>query len=246
MIIYPAIDLKDGAVVRLKQGRMDDADVFSESPGDQAAAWGAKGFAWLHVVDLDGAFAGQARNGAAIEEIIAAFPGRVQLGGGIRTAEAVTYWLGRGVTRVVLGTAALRNPELVRQVAAARPGQVAIGIDVRDGRVAVEGWAEQTDMAATELVQRFHDAQVAAVIVTDINRDGLNQGANAELCAEMAAAAPIPVIASGGVSSPADIDALMAIRTPPLNGAIIGRAFYDGTLSPTDVLERVANPSASG
>lgn len=241
MILFPAIDLKGGEVVRLKQGRMNDATRFGRSPAEWAAHWAAFGFDWLHVVDLDGAFAGQSRNGDAVEAIRAAFAGKIQLGGGLRDLDGIRHWLGMGIDRVILGTAALRDPALVHEAARVFPGQIAIGIDVRDGLVAVEGWAEQTDIEATSLVRAFHDAGVSAVIVTDIHRDGLNQGANSALCQQLAQASPIPVIASGGVSSLADLDALNAITAPPLEGAIIGRAFYDSTLDPKAALRAVAS-----
>jgi phosphoribosylformimino-5-aminoimidazole carboxamide ribotide isomerase len=237
MRLYPAIDLKGGEVVRLREGRMDDATHFGQSPVDWARHWSGLGFDWLHVVDLDGAFAGDARNREAVRAILGGFAGSVQLGGGIRSIDAIAGWLEAGLARIILGTAALRDPGLVIEAAERFPGQIAIGVDVRDGLVAVSGWAEQTDMPATELIQRFHAVGVAAVIVTDIRRDGLNQGANHALCEELAKASPIPVIASGGVSSLDDIAALRAIDKPPLDGAIIGRAFYDGTLDPKAALE---------
>jgi phosphoribosylformimino-5-aminoimidazole carboxamide ribotide isomerase len=240
MHLYPAIDLKAGEVVRLRQGRMDDATGFGRSPCQWAGHWSSLGFDRLHVVDLDGAFAGQSQNGEAVRAIRAAFSGFVQLGGGIRSEAHIARWLDAGVDRLILGTAALRDPALVLRAAKAHAGKIAIGIDVRDGCVAVEGWAEQTTVKATDLVQQFANAGVAAVIVTDIHRDGLNQGVNAALCAELAAASCLPVIASGGVSHLDDLSALKAITSPPIEGAIIGRAFYDATLDPQSALSLVS------
>ncbi|MDJ0895807.1 MAG: 1-(5-phosphoribosyl)-5-[(5-phosphoribosylamino)methylideneamino]imidazole-4-carboxamide isomerase, partial [Alphaproteobacteria bacterium] len=228
MILYPAIDLKEGRVVRLLRGDMDQATTYGEHPADQARAFRAAGCGWLHVVDLDGAFAGTSRNQAAITQIIEAFDGDIQLGGGVRTLDAVEGWLGRGISRVILGTAALKDPDLVLQACAAHPGRIAVGIDARDGKVAVEGWAETSEIGVLELAGRFADAGVAAMIYTDIARDGALSGPNVEATAELARHVPVPVIASGGVSSLAD---LIALRdTGVIAGAISGRALYDGRL----------------
>lgn len=237
MDLFPAIDLKDGQCVRLLRGEMADATVFNDDPGAQAAAFVAAGCRWLHIVDLNGAFAGQPVNGAAVEAILAAAGGvPVQLGGGIRNRETIEVWLERGIARVILGTAAVRDPTLVREAAKSHPGRVAVGIDARGGRVAVEGWAETTETDATELARQFEDAGVAAIIYTDIDRDGAMQGPNVAATAALAEAVSIPVIASGGVSS---LDDLRALRDcgAPLAGAISGRALYDGRI---DLAEAVA------
>ena len=236
MILYPAIDLKDGACVRLLRGEMEAATVFGTDPAAQARAFQDAGCRWLHLVDLNGAFAGAPVNGAAVEGILAAVTAPVQLGGGIRDRATIEAWLEKGVRRVILGTAALRDPELVRQAAAAHPGRVAVGIDARDGRVAVEGWAETSDVTALDLARRFEDAGVAAIIYTDIERDGAMQGPNVVATAALARAVSIPVIASGGVSSMDDLRALKASGAP-LDGAISGRALYEGKL---DLAEAVA------
>lgn len=236
MILYPAIDLKDGACVRLLRGEMEAATVFGTDPAAQARAFQDAGCRWLHLVDLNGAFAGAPVNGAAVEGILAAVTVPVQLGGGIRDRATIEAWLEKGVRRVILGTAALRDPELVRQAAAAHPGRVAVGIDARDGRVAVEGWAETSDVTALDLARRFEDAGVAAIIYTDIERDGAMQGPNVAATAALARAVSIPVIASGGVSSMDDLRALKASGAP-LDGAISGRALYEGKL---DLAEAVA------
>jgi phosphoribosylformimino-5-aminoimidazole carboxamide ribotide isomerase len=236
MILYPAIDLKDGACVRLLRGEMEAATVFGTDPAAQARAFQDAGCRWLHLVDLNGAFAGAPVNGAAVERILAAGTAPVQLGGGIRDRATIEAWLEKGVRRVILGTAALRDPELVRQAAAAHPGRVAVGIDARDGRVAVEGWAETSDVTALDLARRFEDAGVAAIIYTDIERDGAMQGPNVAATAALARAVSIPVIASGGVSSMDDLRALKASGAP-LDGAISGRALYEGKL---DLAEAVA------
>ncbi|MGF1551597.1 MAG: 1-(5-phosphoribosyl)-5-[(5-phosphoribosylamino)methylideneamino]imidazole-4-carboxamide isomerase [Paracoccaceae bacterium] len=234
MILFPAIDLKDGACVRLIRGAMESATVFNDDPAGQARAFEAAGFEWLHVVDLNGAFAGKPVNGPAVEAILAAVSMPVQLGGGIRDRAGVDAWLGRGVARVILGTAALRDPALVREAAAAHPGRVAVGIDARGGRVAVEGWAETSDVEAADLARRFEDAGVAAIVYTDIDRDGAMQGPNVEATAALARAVSIPVIASGGVSSLDDLLALKA--TGVVTGAISGRALYDGRIDPAAAL----------
>ncbi len=233
MILYPAIDLKGGQCVRLLRGDMDAATVFGDDPAAQALAFEQAGCAWLHVVDLDGAFAGRSENSDAVEAILGAVSLPVQLGGGIRGMAAVEGWLGKGVSRVILGTAAVRDPGFVREAAAAHPGRVAVGIDARGGRVAVEGWAETTELETAELARRFEDVGVAAVIFTDIERDGAMQGPNVEATAALARAVSIPVIASGGVSSMADLAALKGCGAP-LDGAISGRALYDGRLDPAE------------
>ena len=228
MILYPAIDLKDGACVRLLRGDMASATVFGTDPAAQAAAFQAAGCRWLHLVDLDGAFAGRPANAAAVAAILAAVTVPVQLGGGIRDMGTVEGWLARGVARVILGTVAVENPALVREAARAFPGRVAVGIDAKGGRVATRGWAEVTDVSATDLARRFEDAGVAAVIYTDIDRDGAMQGPNTAATAALARAVRIPVIASGGVASLAD---LIALRdTGVIAGAISGRALYEGAL----------------
>jgi phosphoribosylformimino-5-aminoimidazole carboxamide ribotide isomerase len=245
MILYPAIDLKGGQCVRLYKGRMDQATVFGDNPAAQAKAFEDAGCRWLHLVDLDGAFAGAPRNAEAVEAILAATSIPAQLGGGIRDMAGVEAWLAKGLRRVILGTIAVRNPDLVKQAARAFPGQVAVGIDARDGMVAVEGWAETTDITALDLASRFEDAGVAAIIYTDIDRDGAMQGPNVAATAALARAVSIPVIASGGVSSLDDLRALKASGAA-LDGAISGRAIYEGKLDLTaaiDILDGRA-PSA--
>ena len=229
MILYPAIDLKDGKAVRLLRGDMDKATVFNDDPAAQALEFVAKGCEWLHLVDLNGAFAGQPVNGAAVEAILSQTGTPAQLGGGIRDMATIETWLSKGLARGILGTVAVENPALVREAAAAFPGQIAVGIDARDGKVATKGWAETTDVDATDLARSYEDAGVAAIVYTDINRDGAMQGPNIEATAALANAVSIPVIASGGVSS---LDDLLALRDcgAPLNGAISGRALYDGAL----------------
>jgi phosphoribosylformimino-5-aminoimidazole carboxamide ribotide isomerase len=229
MILDPAIDLKDGQCVRLLRGAMEAATVFGDDPAAQARAFEAAGCRWLHLVDLDGAFAGRPVNGAAVEAILAAVAVPVQLGGGIRDRATIEAWLERGVRRVILGTAALRDPGLVREAAAAHPGRIAVGIDARGGRVAVEGWAETSDVTAVDLARRFEDAGVAALIYTDIDRDGALGGPNVAATAALARAVAIPVIASGGIASLDDLRALKASGAP-LDGAISGRALYEGRL----------------
>lgn len=229
MHLYPAIDLKQGQCVRLLKGDMDQATVFNDSPGAQAAAFVAAGAGWLHVVDLDGAFAGNAVNGAAVEDILEASAGvPVQLGGGIRSVQAAGAWLDKGVSRVILGTVAVRDPDVVRDACKAFPGQVAVGIDARDGKVAVEGWADVSDLDVIDLAKRFEDAGVAAIIYTDINRDGAMTGVNVEATADLARAVTMPVIASGGVASLDDIRALK--QTGVVSGVISGRALYEGAI----------------
>jgi phosphoribosylformimino-5-aminoimidazole carboxamide ribotide isomerase len=234
MNLYPAIDLKDGRCVRLLRGEMAQATVFNDDPAAQARAFEQAGFRWLHVVDLNGAFAGKPVNGAAVKAILAATRLPVQLGGGVRDGATAEAWLDAGVRRVILGTLALREPETAKRLCARFPGGVAIGIDARAGRVAVEGWAEQSDVTAVDLARRFEDAGAAAVIYTDIERDGALEGPNIEATARIAEALSTPVIASGGVSSLADLKALKAI--PRLDGAIVGRAHYDGRVDPAEAL----------
>ncbi|MEX2618483.1 MAG: 1-(5-phosphoribosyl)-5-[(5-phosphoribosylamino)methylideneamino]imidazole-4-carboxamide isomerase [Alphaproteobacteria bacterium] len=228
MILYPAIDLKDGACVRLRRGEMDDATVFSNDPGAQAKQFADAGCEWIHVVDLNGAFAGRPVNGDAVDAILAAVDVPVQLGGGIRTLETAADWIARGVSRIVLGTVALKNPAMVIEACDRWPGRVAVGIDARGGRVAVEGWAEQSEMTAQDLAMRFAGAGVAAIVYTDIDRDGMMRGVNVDGTAALAAATSIPVIASGGVASLDDLVALKARGS--IAGAISGRALYDGSL----------------
>jgi phosphoribosylformimino-5-aminoimidazole carboxamide ribotide isomerase len=228
MILYPAIDLKDGQCVRLLRGEMSAATVFGDDPAAQAAAFQAAGCEWLHLVDLNGAFAGQPVNGAAVEAILARVSVPCQLGGGIRDMATIEGWIARGLARVILGTVAVENPALVREAARAFPGKVAVGIDARKGCVATRGWAEETEVMATDLARSFEDAGVAAIIYTDIDRDGAMAGPNVEATAALARSVAIPVIASGGVSSMADLTALR--DTGVIAGAISGRALYDGAL----------------
>jgi phosphoribosylformimino-5-aminoimidazole carboxamide ribotide isomerase len=232
MILYPAIDLKDGQCVRLLRGEMDAATVFNDDPAAQARVFAEAGCEWIHLVDLNGAFAGEPVNGAAVEAILGAITIPAQLGGGIRDMATIEDWLAKGLRRVILGTVAVRDPGLVRAAARAFPGQVAVGIDARKGMVAVEGWAETTDITALDLARKFEDAGVAAIIYTDIDRDGAMQGPNVEATAALANAVSIPVIASGGVSSMEDLSALKSCGAP-LDGVISGRALYDGRIDPT-------------
>jgi phosphoribosylformimino-5-aminoimidazole carboxamide ribotide isomerase len=234
MILYPAIDLKDGQCVRLLHGEMDKATVFGDDPAAQAAKFEAAGCEWVHLVDLNGAFAGAPVNAAAVEAILARIKVPAQLGGGIRTMATIATWIEKGLSRVILGTVAVENPDLVREAAREFPGKVAVGIDARDGRVATKGWAEETDVMVTDLARSFEDAGVAAIIYTDIMRDGAMTGPNIEATEALARAVTIPVIASGGVSSMAD---LVALRdTKVISGAISGRALYDGAIDLADAL----------
>ena len=239
--LFPAIDLKGGACVRLRRGAMDDATVYSDDPGAQAQAWQAAGFTWLHVVDLDGAFAGRAVNADAVAAILAAVTLPVQLGGGIRDMAGVERWLAAGVRRVILGSAAAKDPDLVRAACRAHPGRIVVGIDAREGLVATEGWAEASTLAATELALRFEDAGVAAVIYTDIGRDGMLGGLNLDETLELASVISTPVIASGGVGGLEDLAALRtASQGSRIEGVIVGRALYDGRISPAEALAELA------
>ncbi|MBH0238773.1 1-(5-phosphoribosyl)-5-[(5-phosphoribosylamino)methylideneamino]imidazole-4-carboxamide isomerase [Methylobrevis albus] len=240
MILYPAIDLKSGQCVRLKLGDMAEATVYNDDPAAQARAFAELGFPWLHVVDLDGAFAGASQNGAAVDAILKATSMRVQLGGGIRDRAAIEAWLEKGVARVILGTAALRDPDLVRDAACAHPGRIVVGIDARGGRVAVEGWAESSDLSAIDLGRKFEDAGVAAIVYTDIDRDGILKGLNIPSTLELARAVSIPVIASGGLASIADVERLLEPDCAILDGAITGRALYDGRLDAREALALIA------
>jgi phosphoribosylformimino-5-aminoimidazole carboxamide ribotide isomerase len=246
MILFPAIDLKDGQCVRLKQGSMEDATVYSKDPGAQARSFMEVGFSWLHVVDLDGAVSGSGKNEDAVDSILwnVANDMKVELGGGIRDREKIADWLEKGVTRVILGTAALRDPDLVREAARENPRRIAVGIDARDGKVAVEGWAETSDMEVLELAKMFEDAGVAAIIYTDIDRDGVLTGINWEATIALAEAVSIPVIASGGLASMTDIERLTQPDAAKLEGAIIGRALYDGRVDPRAALKMLAGTAA--
>ena len=238
MILYPAIDLKDGQAVRLLRGDMAQSTVFNDDPAAQARAFVEAGCGWLHLVDLNGAFAGEPVNAAPVEAILQATNVPAQLGGGIRAMATIERWLGKGLARVILGTVAVEDPGLVREAARAFPGQVAVGIDARNGRVATKGWAEETDVDATDLARSFEDAGVAAIIYTDINRDGAMGGPNVEATEALARAVSIPVIASGGVSSLDDLIALKA--TGVISGAISGRALYDGAIDLEEALATLA------
>ena len=240
MILFPAIDLKDGACVRLKRGDMAEATIFNDDPVAQAAAFENEGFRWLHVVDLNGAFAGESVNGSAVDAILAAVSFPVQLGGGIRDRAGIDSWLEKGIRRVILGTAAVRDPDLVKEACRAHPGRIAVGIDARNGMVAVEGWAETSDISAMELAMRFEDAGVAAIIYTDIDRDGILTGLNIDSTLQLAGAVSIPVIASGGLASMDDIERLLQPDALVLEGAISGRALYDGRLDAGQALALIA------
>jgi len=236
MILYPAIDLKEGRCVRLLRGDMAQATVFNDSPADQAARFARDGFSWLHVVDLDGAIEGRAVNADAVADILRVVDVPVQLGGGVRTLEQVEAWLQAGVSRVILGTVAVRNPELVRTAARLFPEQIAVAVDMRNGKVAVHGWIETSELSAIDLSRRFEDAGVAALIVTDIGRDGTLEGVNVQGVGAVADAVSIPVIASGGMSTVKDIEALKARRGRPIAGAVLGRSLYAGTIQPSEAL----------
>jgi len=236
MILFPAIDLKDGQCVRLKLGDMNQATVFNESPAAQARSFEDQGFEYLHVVDLNGAFAGESVNGAAVEDILRSVNFPVQLGGGIRTLAHIEAWLDKGLARVILGTVAVRDPELVKAAAAAFPGQVAVGIDAKGGKVAVEGWAETSELTVVDLAKRFEGAGVAAIIYTDIDRDGILTGINWDSTLELARAVSIPVIASGGLASMDDIRRMTRPDAQVLAGAITGRALYDGRIDSREAI----------
>jgi phosphoribosylformimino-5-aminoimidazole carboxamide ribotide isomerase len=245
VILFPAIDLKNGQCVRLEQGDMARATVFNLDPVGQAASFAAQGFEYLHVVDLDGAFAGKPMNAHAVEAMLGAVTMPVQLGGGIRDLKTVEAWLAKGVARVIVGTAAVRDPEFVKSAAKRFPGRVAVGLDARDGRVAVQGWAETSEVSALDIAQRFEDAGVAAIIFTDFARDGLLKGLNLDATVALAERVAIPVIASGGFASIEDVRALLAPRAKKLAGAIAGRALYDGRLDPTAALALIRNARAA-
>lgn len=230
MILFPAIDLKNGQAVRLQQGDMARATVFNRDPAAQALAFERQGFEYLHIVDLDGAFAGKPMNAQAVERILGAVKIPAQLGGGIRDRATIEGWLGKGVGRVIIGTAAVRDPALVKEASRAFPGRVAVGLDARDGKVAVEGWAATSELAALDLARRFEDAGVAAIVYTDVARDGMLKGLNLEATIELAEQVSIPVIASGGFASLDDVRALLKPHAQKLQGAIVGRALYDGRL----------------
>ena len=239
MILFPAIDLKDGVCVRLQQGDMTRATVFHRDPAEQAQAFEAQGFEYLHVVDLDGAFAGRPINDHAVERILDTVSIPVQLGGGIRDSATIEAWFEKGVDRIIVGTAAVRDPALVRYAARKFPDRVAVGLDARDGKVAVEGWAETSELTVVEIARQFEDVGVAAIIYTDIARDGLLEGLNLDAAIALADAIDIPIIASGGLASIEDVKALLTRRARKLAGAIAGRALYDGRLDPSEALQLV-------
>ena len=245
MILFPAIDLKEGLAVRLEQGDMARATVFHRDPASQARAFEAQGFEYLHIVDLDGAFAGKPVNAAAVDRILESVSIPVQLGGGVRDMATTEGWLGKGVTRVIIGTAAVRDPAFVKQAAKAFPGRVAVGLDARDGKVAVEGWAEASELSVLDIARRFEDAGVAAIIYTDIARDGMLKGLNLDATIALAEAISIPVIASGGLASIEDVKAMLAPRARKLEGAIAGRALYDGRLDPAAALKLIRGSRAA-
>jgi phosphoribosylformimino-5-aminoimidazole carboxamide ribotide isomerase len=244
VILFPAIDLKNGQCVRLEQGDMARATVFNLDPAAQAASFAAQGFEYLHVVDLDGAFAGKPVNAQAVEAMLAKVTMPVQLGGGIRDLRTVEAWLEKGIARVIIGTAAVRDPELVKSAARKFPGRVAVGLDARDGKVAVEGWAATSEVTALDIARRFEDAGVAAIIFTDIARDGLLKGLNLDATVALADCISIPVIASGGFASIDDVKALLTPRAKILAGAVVGRALYDGRLDPAAALALVRSARA--
>ena len=245
VILFPAIDLKNGEAVRLEQGDMARATIFHRDPAEQARTFAAQGFKYLHIVDLDGAFAGRPMNAGAVEGILSAVKIPVQLGGGIRDRATIEAWLGKGVTRVIIGTAAVRDPGLVKEAAKAFPGRVAVGLDARGGNVAVEGWAKTSELAALEIARRFEDAGVAAIVYTDIARDGMLKGLNLDATIALADALSIPVIASGGFASLDDVRALLAARAQKLAGAIVGRALYDGRLDAAEALKLIGAAQAA-
>jgi phosphoribosylformimino-5-aminoimidazole carboxamide ribotide isomerase len=244
VILFPAIDIKDGQCVRLRLGEMSEATVFNDDPAAQAAAFETQGFTYLHVVDLNGAFEGKPVNGAAVDAILKRVKMPVQLGGGIRDMATIEMWLAKGIRRVILGTIAVRNPVLVKEACRAFPGRVAVGIDAKGGKVAVEGWAETSELSAIDLARRFQDAGVAAIIYTDIERDGVLKGLNLAATAELARATSIPVIASGGLASIEDVKSLMRPEYSMLEGAITGRALYDGRIDPEEALAVLSGKAA--
>jgi len=244
VILFPAIDLKQGHCVRLQQGDMARATIFSDDPAAQALAFARQGFEYLHVVDLDGAFAGRPVNAAAVEAILAAVEIPLQLGGGIRDIDGIERWLVKGVARVIMGTAAVGDPDFVRRAARLYPGRIAVGIDARDGKVAVEGWAKTSQLPAIELGKRFEDAGIAAIVYTDISRDGVLAGLNVEATLALADALRIPVIASGGLASLADVERLLMLDCAKLEGAIVGRALYDGRLDAAKALRLIRRAKA--
>ncbi|MDO9416849.1 1-(5-phosphoribosyl)-5-[(5-phosphoribosylamino)methylideneamino]imidazole-4-carboxamide isomerase [Pararhizobium sp.] len=246
MILFPAIDLKDGQCVRLKLGDMEQATVYNADPGAQAKAFEDQGFEWLHAVDLNGAFAGETVNGGAVDAILKATKNPVQLGGGIRTLAHIENWLSRGLARVILGTVAVRNPALVIEACKQFPGKVAVGIDAKGGKVAVEGWAEASELGVIELAKKFEGAGVSAIIYTDIDRDGILAGINWEATLELADAVSIPIIASGGLASMADIRRMVRPDAAKLEGAISGRALYDGRIDPKAALELIRAAAPQG
>ncbi len=245
MILFPAIDLKNGQCVRLEQGDMARATVFNLDPAAQARSFQDQGFEYLHVVDLDGAFAGKPINAQAVEAMLKTVTMPVQLGGGIRDMATLEAWLGKGVTRVIIGTAAVRDPAFVKEAAKKYPGRVAVGLDARDGKVAVEGWAETSTVTALDIAKRFEDAGVAAIIFTDIARDGLLKGLNLDATIALADVISIPVIASGGLASIDDVKAMLAPRAARLEGAISGRALYDGRIDPAEALALIKAAKAA-
>jgi phosphoribosylformimino-5-aminoimidazole carboxamide ribotide isomerase len=245
MILFPAIDLKEGNAVRLEQGDMARATVFNRDPAAQARAFERQGFEYLHIVDLDGAFAGKPMNANAVDRILASVKMPVQLGGGIRNTATVEAWLEKDVKRVIIGTAAVRDPPFVKQAARDYPGQIAVGLDARDGKVAVEGWAESSELTVLEIAKRFEDVGVAAIVYTDIARDGLLKGLNLDATIALADAISIPVIASGGLASIEDVKAMLEPRARKLQGAIAGRALYDGRLDAAGALKLIAAARAA-
>ncbi len=240
MIIYPAIDLKNGQCVRLYKGDMNQDTIYNDNPADQALTWAQSGFAWIHVVDLDGAFSGNSVNGDAVRNIIAAADVPVQLGGGIRSIDQIKHWLDEGVSRVILGTVAVRDPDLVKRACYEFPNQIVVGIDARNGKVAVEGWAEESDMQATELAKIFEDVGVAAIIYTDIDRDGTGKGVNIISTISLAQSTSIPIIASGGVGSLEDLELVRDAGEYGVSGVVVGKALYDGRISPEDAIKITA------
>jgi phosphoribosylformimino-5-aminoimidazole carboxamide ribotide isomerase len=245
VILFPALDLKNGEAVRLRQGDMARATVFSHDPAAQARAFVEQGFTYLHLVDLDGAFAGKPVNAVAVEDILAAVKIPVQLGGGIRDRATIDAWLAKGIARVIVGTAAVRDPDLVKAAARAHPGRVAVGLDARDGKITVEGWSKTSTLSALEVGRRFEDEGVAAIVYTDVNRDGMLEGLNLDATIALAEKVSIPVIASGGLASLADVRALLEPRAQKLEGAIAGRALYDGRLDAAAALSLLRQARAT-